>query len=77
MHDLRHSHASWLIAAGVPLPIIQYRLGHESIKTTSDRYGHMLPGAGDVAAAAMGRILSGVSSAPLAGELLPAEPSPS
>ena len=77
VHDLRHSHASWLIAAGVPLPIIQYRLGHESIKTTSDRYGHMLPGAGDVAAAAMGRILSGVSSAPLSGELLPAEPSPS
>lgn len=71
VHDLRHSHASWLIAAGVPLPIIQYRLGHESIKTTSDRYGHMLPGAGDVAAAAMGRILGDVTAAPFAGELLP------
>ena len=71
IHDLRHSHASWLIAAGVPLPIIQYRLGHESIKTTSDRYGHMLPGAGNVAAAAMGRILGNVTAAPFAGELLP------
>ena len=71
IHDLRHSHASWLIAAGVPLPIIQYRLGHESIKTTSDRYGHMLPGAGDVAAAAMGRILGDVTAAPFAGELMP------
>ena len=71
VHDLRHSHASWLIAAGVPLPIIQYRLGHESIKTTSDRYGHMLPGAGDVAAAAMGRILGDVTAAPFTGELMP------
>ena len=71
VHDLRHSHASWLIGAGVPLIVVQYRLGHESIKTTSDRYGHMLPGAGDVAAAAMGRILGDVTAAPFAGELMP------
>ena len=72
IHDLRHTHASWLIAAGVPLPVIQYRLGHESIKTTSDTYGHLLPGAGELAAAALGDILSGIS-VPLAGELLPAD----
>ncbi|MDJ1135588.1 tyrosine-type recombinase/integrase [Streptomyces iconiensis] len=42
VHDLRHSHASWLIAAKVPLPAIQGRLGHESITTTVDRYGHLL-----------------------------------
>lgn len=41
LHDLRHSHASVLIAAGVPLPVIQRRLGHESIKTTVDTYGHL------------------------------------
>lgn len=39
-HDLRHTHASWLIAAGVPLPVIQVRLGHETITTTVDTYGH-------------------------------------
>lgn len=43
IHDLRHSHASWLIAAGVPLPAIQRRLGHTSITTTIDRYGHLMP----------------------------------
>jgi integrase len=43
IHDLRHTHVAWLIAAGVPLPVIQRRLGHESIKTTIDRYGHLLP----------------------------------
>lgn len=45
VHDLRHTHASWLIAAGVSLPVIQRRLGHESIKTTVDVYGHLAPDA--------------------------------
>lgn len=43
IHDLRHSHVAWLIAMGVPLPVIQARLGHESITTTADTYGHLLP----------------------------------
>lgn len=51
IHDLRHPHASWLIVAGVPLTVIQRRLGHESIKTASGRYGH-LAGDADAAAAA-------------------------
>jgi integrase len=41
-HDLRHTHVSWLIAAKIPLPAIQARLGHESITTTVDRYGHLV-----------------------------------
>ena len=45
-HDLRHTHVAWLIAGGAPLPHIQARLGHESITTTIDTYGHLLP-AGD------------------------------
>lgn len=53
IHDLRHTHASWLIAAGVPLTVIQRRLGHESIKTTSDRYGHLADDADAAAAAAL------------------------
>ncbi|MFC8935320.1 tyrosine-type recombinase/integrase [Rhodococcus sp. NPDC057135] len=40
-HDLRHSCASWMIAAGVPLPVIQQHLGHESITTTIGIYGHL------------------------------------
>jgi integrase len=42
-HDLRHTHVALLIAGGVPLKAIQDRLGHESITTTIDRYGHLLP----------------------------------
>lgn len=52
IHDLRHSHASWLIAANVPPPVIQRRLGHESITTTVDTYGHLMPDAQQAAAAA-------------------------
>lgn len=42
-HDLRYSHLSWLIGHGVPLTVIQRRLGHSSIGVTSDLYGHLLP----------------------------------
>lgn len=45
IHDLRHSHASWLLGRGVPIHIVQRRLGHESIQTTVDTYGHLLPDA--------------------------------
>jgi integrase len=41
-HDLRHTHVALLIAAGVPVKAIQDRLGHTSIVTTMDRYGHLL-----------------------------------
>lgn len=56
IHDLRHTHASWLIAEDVSMKVIQERLGHESLKTTMDLYGHLLPGAQQEAADAMGRV---------------------
>jgi integrase len=52
-HDLRHTHASWLIADGIPLPEIQRRLGHESIQITVDTYGHLLPQGGEQVKAAI------------------------
>jgi integrase len=42
-HDLRHCHASWLRAAGVPLEVVQRSLGHEDIETTL-RYAHVADG---------------------------------
>jgi integrase len=33
VEDLRHTSASWMIQAGVPLPVIQQHLGHDSIQT--------------------------------------------
>jgi integrase len=43
IHDLRHSHASYMIAAGMNLFDLKQRMGHESITTTSDVYGHLMP----------------------------------
>lgn len=45
-HDLRHSCASILIASGAHPKEIQARLGHASITTTLDRYGHLFPSLG-------------------------------
>lgn len=58
LHDLRHSHVAWLIAAGVSLPVIQARLGHEKITTTVDTYGHLLPDLQRAAAAAAGQVFA-------------------
>jgi len=41
LHDLRHSNASLLLSAGVNLGIISRRLGHSTISTTMDIYGHL------------------------------------
>ena len=41
LHDLRHSHATQLLAAGVHPKIVQERLGHASITTTLDLYSHV------------------------------------
>ena len=40
-HDLRHSHATQLLADGVHPKIAQERLGHSSITTTMDLYSHV------------------------------------
>lgn len=43
-HDLRHTHASQLLAKGVHAKIVSERLGHASIGITLDTYSHLLPG---------------------------------
>ena len=48
-HDLRHTHASLLLTSNIPIHVVQARMGHESIQTTVDTYGHVLP-ASDVEA---------------------------
>ncbi|GAA2237812.1 hypothetical protein GCM10010401_07530 [Rarobacter faecitabidus] len=58
IHDARHTAASWMIASGATPQEVQYALGHESIQTTYDRYGHLMPGRGIKIKRAMSAALS-------------------
>ncbi|MEZ5351413.1 MAG: site-specific integrase [Bryobacteraceae bacterium] len=49
-HDLRHSHASQLLRAGISPKVIQERLGHSKVGFTLDVYSHLLPGMQEEAA---------------------------
>jgi integrase len=72
-HDLRHTHAVWLITAGVPLPVVQARLGHDSIQMTVDIYGGFLGAASAAADQAIAAALTGGLVQP-ALRLLPVSP---
>jgi len=43
-HDLRHSHATHMLASGVHPKIASERLGHSKVGITLDLYSHVLPG---------------------------------
>ncbi|MDX6296081.1 MAG: hypothetical protein QOH50_5411 [Kribbellaceae bacterium] len=57
-HDLRHAHASWLLAGGADLQVVKERLGHLKISTT-ERYLHSLPNADETALDALDKIRNG------------------
>jgi integrase len=44
LHDLRHGHASLMLAGGVELELVSKRIGHSSQRITADMYQHLLPG---------------------------------
>lgn len=52
-HELRHSAASLMLAAGTPLKVVSETLGHASIRITADTYAHLLDEARVEAAEAM------------------------
>jgi len=43
-HDLRHTHATQLLKAGVHPKVVSEHLGHASIGITLDTYSHVMPG---------------------------------
>jgi integrase len=61
MHDLRHAHASWLLAGGADLQVVRQRLGHGSLRTT-ERYLHTLPDGDETALDALAKIRSRAAS---------------
>lgn len=45
-----HTHASFLIAAGVPIKVVSERLGHSHPRFTMNTYQHVMPGMSSAAA---------------------------
>lgn len=59
LHTLRHSAASMMLSAGVPLKVVSELLGHSGISITADVYGHVSP---DVSRSAVEALSAALSS---------------
>ena len=62
LHDLRHGHASLLLAAGANTSTISQRLGHSSPAFTLATYAHLMPNAQADAVASLDRLLAAASN---------------
>jgi integrase len=67
LHELRHTHATHLLLAGVPIEVVSKRLGHANSSITLRTYSHLLPGSGELALAAIEQALYGASLPELDG----------
>ncbi len=56
-HDLRHTHATLLLRAGVHPKVVTERLGHASVAFTLDTCSHVVPGLREAAAQAIDQTL--------------------
>ena len=59
LHDLHHTHATLLLADGVPVKVVSERLGHASATITLTVYQHVHPGMGRQAADRFAALLEG------------------
>ena len=59
LHDLRHTHATLALQAGVHPKVVQERLGHANIAITLDTYSHAVPALEEQAAATVARLVFG------------------
>jgi integrase len=57
LHDLRHTHATLLLKAGVPVKVVSERLGHANVAFTMAVYQHVLPGMQAAAASTFAQLL--------------------
>ena len=63
-HDLRHTHATLLLKAGVPIKVVSERLGHSTPGFTMATYQHVIPGMQQEAAQTFADILQGCADLP-------------
>src|SRR5262249_29432158 len=68
LHDLRHTHATLAIRAGVSPKMISERLGHHTPELTMHQYAHVLPGMQAEAAARIADLVAGSNNGEHRGE---------
>lgn len=57
-HTLRHSAATTMLEAGIPIHVVSRHLGHSSINITVDVYGHVSDDGAKSAMETLGRLLN-------------------
>jgi len=67
-HDLRHTYASLLIAAGVGPMVVAQQMGHADARLVLQRYGHLYPGATAQAATSLDAYIRAASVGQMLGE---------
>lgn len=68
LHDMRHTHATLLLAAGVPVKVVSERLGHASVTVTLTIYAHVMPAMGRQAADTFAQLLDPPATEPPAAQ---------
>jgi integrase len=68
-HDLRHTYAALMVAAGAHPKLLQAQLGHTSINVTLNTYGHLFPDAFAEVGPALDRLVETARRAPTAADL--------
>lgn len=64
LHDLRHTHATLGLAAGIPAKLMSERLGHSTVAFTQDVYMHAIPRMEEAAAEQLADLLFGDENGP-------------
>ena len=59
LHDLRHTHATLALGAGVHPKVVSERLGHSTVSITLDTYSHAIPAMQEEAAAKVAAVVFG------------------
>jgi len=58
LHDLRHTHATLALSAGVHPKVVSERLGHSTVSLTLDLYSHTVPALEEEAAERVAALVS-------------------
>ncbi len=62
LHDLRHTHATLALQAGIHPKVVSERLGHASVAFTLDTYSHAVPAMHEEAAEKLGAVVWGAGN---------------